>query len=494
MVFKPHASQVLSTFFFNVDSPVSNTFRLSASQSTMPFLNHMFEQVMLKRENAEEKDYSYTIYDTPDLLLLRSGLMVRASESLDRTNLVFSVYKLDADDIYKPLTLVDQFNSPITSRLDLHKKLFFDAYGVPQLTHILTPKYPVMNKGDKIFDVKPMLKFSARILDNTYTVNEANYFPDSVPIQLRHYEFEMLAQQDLFNSIRNTAGFTLFENPYLTKFQPYDNPYDYIVPLEREMKPEISDESDWKDFLPDTFIVRNNKFSKDERYSVERSTYFNNMFYYRSPADRPDKFSYYVVNISAKRGNLFENFNNLVLNLETPLYYVPEPEHVHILNFLHLYNPALDYAEDVGMRALGPKAIFTMYDLRDRILTILEQYYQHQLLATFSPNDYTKTMAWEAQQLILYTVDTLDHIFSYKSPEVLKAMAWDYIRQKVYSLLETIGEAWENCEKGNKKIAMRKLLVAPQINAIIIFLRFLYLERFGNNIEHLSASRPLRND
>ncbi|RIY35131.1 hypothetical protein [Psittacicella gerlachiana] len=484
--------QIFSTFLFNVENPETPLFRLSNQQMRTPFDNHMFERVMLEREHAKQTTYTYIIYDTPDCVLLRNGLMVQVFEDKDIEKRIVKVLKFDYQDINKVPQLVDEFSVPITSRLDLHKLLYFEAYDLPFLTTLLAPRFPIIDKGNKILEIKPLLRFEANILDNSFTVDEANDFADSTPIELRHYSFEMLGKQDLFNSINNNSGFTLFENSIANNFQETPSKYDYLVPINTEMRPSYESEG-WQEFLSDTFIAKEFKsYTLKERQSVTHSTYNYKSRYYDSAFARGKKFSYYLVHISSRQGNFYENYINLMLNLDFAVKFTPEPEHLHILNFLHLYNPTQDFDALDFKKEVEQRLDFTIYDIRDRALKIQEFLFKHFIYTHFAPLSYTKEMALELVEVLKTLTFILDRLMGSKSPEIRTAMNYDQIIKEVKMIISKL-EYKLSITSNVHDLVIRRLLESPTLTTAILFLRHLYLERFGRNLEPLFTTKPKKN-
>lgn len=477
----PSSQQVFSTFLFNVRNPENDKFRLHQGQANIPFSNELFAKVMLERELATQTTYNYVIYDTDDFIFLRNGLMLKVNEDHSVNQRRIEVLRFDWDDIYQAPICIDTFYTSATSRIDLYTKLFLDQYDVPSLIEQIAPRFPLIEPNDKIMQVKPMLFFEANILDNSQGLGETAEIGESVPIQLRHYSFELLNEQDIINSVANPAGCTFYES-----YQYYDevihgdnDKINNIVPVNRLMQPNLSEQMDWRNVLSDTFIANPLKSKTDQRSKSEKSHYAGEeIFYYDSVRTRPSNFDYYLVHVNSHRNNFYDNFLNLCLNLEMTLHFVAEPEHIHILQYLHLYNPARNYIPGAISNSYQKRLNFTYNELRDDILRVQEQLYLINQIAAYAPQCLSRDVYFDCGYVLKEIRFLLIQLMETKSKSMRTNMQFDHVYSSLLAIQNRL--FFDKGEYVNSEL--RRMLASSYLLTGLIFLRHLYTERFGSDI------------
>ncbi|RIY33522.1 hypothetical protein CKF54_02625 [Psittacicella hinzii] len=473
--------QIFSAFIFDPNNPRRNLVSLNNTLPDGIFDRNSIIEVMTKQEGAIPEEYTYEVYDTPECLLLRNGLLVKVYKHEFVKLYQVKVYKFNYANVFQEPVLVEELTFPLEQKLELGKALYFDHYGLPFLTKLLAPNFPLIASNDKILQIKPLLRFSAKIYDNTPFISEGSIDPFSQPLELRDYSFELVGEQDLFSSLCNNNGCTLFElhDPSLVNGLPALS--DYVVPLENKVEPEKVTPASWR--LSYTEHVLSYEIEEESEEEAGEKDF--PIMIYDSPFVRPKKLNYYLTKFHNRKNCFYQNFTQALSSnwSHETFKFVPDQEHIHLLNYLHLFNPLKNFEAKVIQRELDyyTKDI-TIYDIRDKILKAQEYWFVLYLCSNFAPNDYTKEML-EEYSLLLKNIESYIRRLSVKPDgEFLeRAMgACAEIRQEIAYL-----EKYPVNDQDVGRISIRHLEAGVSFVRALVALRTLYLARFGTNTEIL---------
>lgn len=463
-----------SAFFFNVNNPQSDCFRLASSYLNLGFRNENFAVVLEEKDSARVEQKSYLVLDTPDCILLRHGLLVQNIAN----KLIVS--RFSYADLSQEPQVVDSIYLSGTDVTQSYKYLDLAKYGLEDLATKISPKYPIVNSEDKLCQVAPLVQVDLTTYDNTGTQESLLESLVSTPVVLNHFQFEMVNEQDLLNSVRNLSGFTLFENPRINSAFFAEHHLDYIIPYDNSMLTleQIQDDPErmhliWTDYLSSLYSTilppQNEDLSQAE--IEQRSSYFGNHYFYRDAFERPHKFSYYTVNISMKNDNLNANFLRIFQGYDFSPQYVPRQELIHLLNYLHLYNPA-DYYVPGGFEndKQVPDEDYSIEDFKKEMLLVEKYYYLHSLIANFAPKNYTFEMAIEffgvlQHWIVLAVIYNLDA----KDDDLAKALAEAETYFSLVSMYLSVRE-----DDDDDYLVMRRICNAYQFHNLLCQTRKIY--------------------